>query len=44
MSLLSAHDSRLLVGGVFEGEVVVTDPESRAAPGAIVTPKNAEGR
>jgi membrane fusion protein (multidrug efflux system) len=43
VSLLRAHDGRLLVAGVFKGEVVVSDPEFRAAPGAMVAP-HAAGR
>ena len=39
MSLFRALDDRLLVGGVFEGEVVVTDSEVQAGPGAVVTTK-----
>jgi hypothetical protein len=37
ISLLRAVDGRLLVGGLFEGELVVTDAEFQATPGAVVT-------
>lgn len=41
ISLLRADNGRLLVGGVFEGEVVVTDAGFQAVPGAVVTPRGA---
>lgn len=37
ISLLRAVEGRFLVGGLFEGELVVTDAEFQAAPGAVVT-------
>lgn len=40
ISLLRTDDGRLLVGGVFDDEVVVVDPEFQAVPGAVVTPKS----
>jgi hypothetical protein len=41
ISLFRADNGRLLVGGVFDGEVVVTDAEFQAVPGAVVMPKSA---
>lgn len=37
ISLFRALDGRLLVGGVFEGEVVVTDSTFQVGAGAVVT-------
>ena len=39
VSLLRADHDRLLVGGLFEGETVITDADFQAAPGVLVTPE-----
>ncbi len=44
ISLFRADNGRLLVGGVFEGEVVIADAKFHAVPGAVVTPKSAGTR
>ncbi len=41
ISLLRADHDRLLVGGLFEGETVITDADFQAAPGVLVTPNSA---
>ena len=41
ISLFRADNGRLLVGGVFAGEIVITDAEFQSGPGVVVTPKSA---
>ncbi len=41
ISLLRADHDRLLVGGLFAGETVITDADFQAAPGVLVTPNSA---
>ena len=38
VSVFRTHNDNLLVSGVFEGELVVSDAEVQAVPGAVVTP------